>query len=157
MPLFSFEEARITGFSHVPARVMQLVHMAQTLALLAVTCLGLVCPTVDKAAAEERAAFASMYSDAKPFLDAIAQERRQALLKSRVHGISVPHHLLAADLIARGFIAASGNSYDRIILLSPDHFNVSRRPLATTTRDIETVFGTVRNDRTATAAFAAAG
>ena len=152
MPLFSFEEARITGFSHVPARVMQLVHMAQTLALLAVACLGLVCPTVDKAAAEERAAFASMYSDAKPFLDAIAQERRQALLKSRVSGISVPHHLLAADLIARGFIAASGNSYDRIILLSPDHFNVSRRPLATTTRDIETVFGTVRNDRAATAA-----
>ena len=33
-----------------------------------------------------------------------------------------------------------------------DDFNVSRRPLATTTRDIETVFGTVRNDRAATAA-----
>ena len=64
----------------------------------------------------------------------------------------MPHHLVAADLIARGFIAASGNSYDRIILLSPDHFNVSRRTLATTRRDIETVFGTVRNDRVATTA-----
>ena len=58
----------------------------------------------------------------------------------------MPHHLLAADLIARGFWAASAGSYDRIILVSPDHFNRSRRPLATTRQDIETPFGLVRND-----------
>ena len=127
---------------------MRLAHTAVTRAVFAVACCGLSCPTGK--AAGEQAAFASVYSSAKPFLDAIARERGH--LKSRVTGISVPHHLVAADLIARGFIAASGNSYDRIILLSPDHFNVSRRTLATTRRDIETVFGTVRNDRVATTA-----
>ena len=30
MALFSVEEARITSFSHVPVRVMWLVHMAQS-------------------------------------------------------------------------------------------------------------------------------
>jgi hypothetical protein len=50
----------------------------------------------------------------KPFRDAIAQERRPAALALPVTGISVPHHILAADLIARGLQAAAGNHYDRI-------------------------------------------
>jgi Bacterial capsule synthesis protein PGA_cap len=32
----------------------------------------------------------------------------------RVTGITVPHHLVAADLIARGFRCASGGSYERL-------------------------------------------
>jgi AmmeMemoRadiSam system protein B len=83
-------------------------------------------------------------------LEAIAQERRGGVPRSRVTGISVPHHLLAADLIARGLRAAAGTRYDRVVILSPDHFNRSRRPLATTRRDIDTVFGSLQNDRTAT-------
>src|SRR5829696_7807154 len=65
----------------------------------------------------------SMYSDPKVFLDAIAREQPQASRDSRITGISVPHHLLAADLIARGFWTALPGRYDRIILLSPDHFH----------------------------------
>jgi poly-gamma-glutamate synthesis protein (capsule biosynthesis protein) len=95
---------------------------------------------------------ASMYSDPKPFLDAIAHERHRPEPLSRVTGISVPHHLLAADLIARGLQAAAGNRYNRIIVMSPDHFSRSRRPMATTQRDIDTVFGLVRNDQEATGA-----
>jgi AmmeMemoRadiSam system protein B len=94
----------------------------------------------------------AMYSDAKPFLQAIGRERRGAGLQSRITGISVPHHLLAVDLMARGFVAAARNSYDRVIILSPDHYNRSRRPLATTRRDINTVFGRLKNDAVATAA-----
>jgi AmmeMemoRadiSam system protein B len=116
-------------------------------ALFAVACLGGA-----KASADDRTPFASMYADPKPFLAAIARERGHAAPQTRVTGISVPHHLLAADLIARGLQAASGNRYDRVIILSPDHFNRSRRPMATTRRDIETVFGPLQNDRAATGA-----
>jgi poly-gamma-glutamate synthesis protein (capsule biosynthesis protein) len=100
--------------------------------------------------ADIRAPVPAMFSDPKPFLEAIRLERRKAVARSRVTGISVPHHILAADMIARGFVAAAGNSYDRIIILSPDHFNRSRRPLATTRRDIDTVFGRLKNDSAAT-------
>jgi AmmeMemoRadiSam system protein B len=120
-------------------------------AVFAVTCFtGLA------ASADDRAPFAAMYSDPGPFLQAIAQERRGGTPRSRVTGISVPHHLLAADLIARGFRAAAATPYDRVVILSPDHFNRSRRPLATTRRDIDTVFGPLQNDRTATGTLLAA-
>ncbi|MEJ0050156.1 MAG: AmmeMemoRadiSam system protein B [Methylovirgula sp.] len=91
-----------------------------------------------------------MYADPQPFLDAIAKEQRPPATGLRVTGISVPHHLLAIDLIARGFQAAADNLYDRVIVMSPDHFNRSRRPMATTQRDFDNVFGQVQNDHVAT-------
>ncbi len=102
------------------------------------------------AMAGDRAPFASMYSDQRPFLDAIAREKTGSVARLRVTGISVPHHLLAADLIARGFRAAAARSYGRVVILSPDHFHRSRRPMATTPRDIDTVFGPLTNDRAVT-------
>jgi AmmeMemoRadiSam system protein B len=94
----------------------------------------------------------SMYSDRSVFLHAIASEKPHTATNIRVTGISLPHHLPAADLIARGFWAAAGNGYDRIIVLSPDHFNKSQRPLATTRSDFDTVFGLLENDRKASGA-----
>jgi poly-gamma-glutamate synthesis protein (capsule biosynthesis protein) len=102
--------------------------------------------------AQQRPSIRSLYSNGEPFLAAIEAERLQQKPDIEVTGIAVPHHLLSADLIARGFWAASANSYDRIILVSPDHFNRSRRPLATTRQDLETPFGTIRNDTEATGA-----
>jgi AmmeMemoRadiSam system protein B len=110
---------------------------------------GLAAPP---ASSNERTPFAAMYLDPQPFLAAIAEERLPAPPRLRVTGISVPHHMLAADLIARGFAAAAANQYDRIIILSPDHFNRSRRPMATTRRDIDTVFGPLQNDTAASGA-----
>jgi AmmeMemoRadiSam system protein B len=98
------------------------------------------------APAQPPRAIASLYAQSEPFLAAIEAERLQRAPEIKVTGIAVPHHLLAADLIARGFWAASGNRYDRVILLSPDHFSKSRRAFATTRRDIETVLGTIRAD-----------
>jgi AmmeMemoRadiSam system protein B len=102
--------------------------------------------------AEQQPSIAALYSDGGLFLRAIEVERPKQKPNAKVTGISVPHHLLAADLIARGFWAASGNTYDRIIIVSPDHFNKSRRPLATTSRNIETPLGTIFNDVIATTA-----
>jgi predicted class III extradiol MEMO1 family dioxygenase len=111
----------------------------------------------DKAVADEQPPFASMYADPAPFVTAMAKERRQPSPGlHHVTGISVPHHLLAADLISRGFQAAAGNAYDRVIIVSPDHFSRSRRPMATTRRGIETVFGLEQNDRVASTALLAA-
>jgi AmmeMemoRadiSam system protein B len=129
-------------------------RVCRTIALALIV--GIIFCSGPGAGAADQTPFASMYSDAKPFRDAIAQERRPAALALPVTGISVPHHILAADLIARGLQAAAGNHYDRIIVLSPDHFTRSRRPMATTRRDIETVFGLLHNDRAATAALLAA-
>jgi AmmeMemoRadiSam system protein B len=108
--------------------------------------------TAANALGDGQAPFPAFYSDPKPFLEAIAEESRQAALQSHVTGIAVPHHVLAVDLIARGFQAAAGNHYDRVVIVSPDHFNRSRRPMATTRRDINTLFGVVQNDHAATGA-----
>lgn len=102
--------------------------------------------------AERELSIPSLYPDEAPFLAAIAKERLKENPSLRVTGISTPHHLLAADLIARGFWAASGNVYDRVIIISPDHFSVSRRPFATTRADFETPLGEIRNDAAATSA-----
>ena len=80
------------------------------------------------AAATAEQPFDAMFPQREIFLEAIAREQATVPPDLRVTGISVPHHLLAADLIARGFWAAADNRYDRVILLSPDHFNRSRPP-----------------------------
>lgn len=101
--------------------------------------------------AEQAGTIPAMYGDRQPFLTAIDKERASQRSALKITGISVPHHMLAADLIARGFWAASGNTYDRIIVLSPDHFGKSRRPFATTHADFDTPFGVALNDLEATA------
>jgi poly-gamma-glutamate synthesis protein (capsule biosynthesis protein) len=107
----------------------------------------LLLAAMTNAPAQQPANIPSLYPDSAPFLAAIDAERLPSKPDVKVTGISVPHHLLAADLIARGFWIASGNSYDRVILISPDHFSRSRRPFATTRLDIETPLGTSRTDK----------
>jgi AmmeMemoRadiSam system protein B len=97
----------------------------------------------------EQATFPSMYCDQAIFANAINKERPHSSSKLSVTGITVPHHLLAADLIARGFWAASGDEFDRIIVLSPDHFKRSHKAFATTRMSFDTVFGTISNDEEA--------
>jgi AmmeMemoRadiSam system protein B len=84
--------------------------------------------------------------DPVPLLAAIEAETPAFTPPAGITGITVPHHLLAADLIARGLWAASAGTYDRIILVSPDHFHVTTRPFATTREDLVTVFGTLGSD-----------
>ena len=62
------------------------------------------------AAAIESARFAAMYEDPAVFEQALAEESVAPPPGHRVTGITVPHHLVAADLIARGFYGASGSN-----------------------------------------------
>lgn len=84
--------------------------------------------------------------DPVPLLAAIAAETPAFTPPTGVTGITVPHHLLAADLIARGFWAASAGRYDHILLISPDHFHKVEKAFGTTREDLDTVFGVLASD-----------
>lgn len=96
--------------------------------------------------------FPPMFTEPAVFLDAIAKERPLVPPTTRLTGISVPHHLLAADLIARGFWSASASQPDRVIVMSPDHFHKSTHLFTTSRRTFCTVFGCLSPDREAVAA-----
>jgi AmmeMemoRadiSam system protein B len=101
-------------------------------------------------AAAPAGAFPPFYPEAQPFRSAIGLTQN-APLPQRITGLTVPHHLLAADLIAGAFALASGQNYRRIIILSPDHFQRSSTPFAVAVRDFQTVMGEVRIDAAAVA------
>jgi AmmeMemoRadiSam system protein B len=93
-------------------------------------------------------AFPSFYLDGGVFLAAIHHCRVQPL-PQKITGVTVPHHLLAADLIAAAFARVQGNHYRRIVILSPDHFHRSRSAFAVTYRDFDTPLGRLITDRAA--------
>jgi AmmeMemoRadiSam system protein B len=90
-------------------------------------------------------AIPSQFSDGNFFLSSIMQTHAAAL-PGRVTGITVPHHLLARDLIADTFALASGSAYDRVVILSPDHFFRGRTHITVADGDWRTPFGTLRTD-----------
>ncbi len=96
--------------------------------------------------------YPALFTNRAIFDDALAKESGPALAGCEVTGITVPHHTLAADLIARGFRLAAGGDYERVILLSPDHFQQTKHASATTRRSFQTVYGRVTTDEVAAAA-----
>ncbi len=95
-----------------------------------------------------KGAFPPLYPDGGLFLAAIHHCRARPL-PQKITGVTVPHHLLAADLLAGAFARVGGKNYRRIIILSPDHFSRSRSPFAVTRRDFETALGRLTTDRKA--------
>jgi len=85
------------------------------------------------------------YADMPLFLSPIMQSHAHPL-SAHVTGITVPHHLLARDIIADTVALAAGNSYDRIILLSPDHFFQGKTGMSVSYQAFDTVFGTLPAD-----------
>jgi AmmeMemoRadiSam system protein B len=94
--------------------------------------------------------FPVFYPEAQPFLQAIRLTRTTPL-PCRITGLTVPHHLLAADLIASALALVSRQDYTRIIILSPDHFSRSLTPFAVAIRNFQTVMGAVAIDAEAVA------
>jgi len=104
--------------------------------------------------AGERQRFAS--SPERPFPVAYAERIFAAAIEGAASveaaayhatGLVLPHHLLAADLIAEGFAIVRKGRYSRIVILSPDHFNRGRTPFSVPGRDFLVSRGTVRLDR----------
>ncbi len=92
--------------------------------------------------------FPPFYHNATPFREAIRTAKTSAL-DPPPSGVTVPHHALALDLIAETLALARGGPYERIVLISPDHFRRSETAGAVATRDFLTVLGVVPSDRSA--------
>ncbi|TGV14755.1 AmmeMemoRadiSam system protein B [Mesorhizobium sp. M8A.F.Ca.ET.173.01.1.1] len=118
----------------------------QILAALLFTLLPLPAFTAPVICPSGSSNFPPFYDDAKLFENAIASAAEVQPSNQRLTGITVPHHLLAADLVALGFHAASGFRYKRIVILSPDHFHKTHKLYATTARGFDTVLGPVKAD-----------
>jgi AmmeMemoRadiSam system protein B len=98
----------------------------------------------------EKGAFPPLFSDGGLFLSTMHQCRVKPFPQP-ISGLTVPHHLLAADLLAEAFARVQGRDYRRIIILSPDHFSRSPTAFAVTRRDFETALGQIHTDREAVA------
>jgi AmmeMemoRadiSam system protein B len=96
------------------------------------------------------APLAAEFTDKALFLSPIKQVRNAPSAET-VTGLTVPHHLLARDLMAKAFNFASGGKYSQILLLSPDHFNLGETDISTTRRSFLTVFGELQTDANAVA------
>lgn len=66
----------------------------------------------------------------------------------KVTGITVPHHLLARDLIADMFVRLQGQTYDRIVVISPDHFWLGYTTISVADQDFATILGLLKTDYT---------
>lgn len=63
-----------------------------------------------------------------------------------VWGVIVPHHLLAADVIARTLKPLSHNEYEHIVILSPDHFSRGKSKITVATAPLTTTVATTQPD-----------
>lgn len=59
----------------------------------------------------------------------------------------VPHHLLAADLIADFYRHLASTSAGTVVIIGPNHFNAGEAPVITADADWETPFGVLPVDR----------
>lgn len=86
--------------------------------------------------------FTRFYSDSAIFENAIVAADSK-IISQKISGITLPHHLLAADLIAAALASVSTQKYDKIVILSPDHFDRGDTVFSTTTKNFSNLFGAV--------------
>jgi AmmeMemoRadiSam system protein B len=72
-----------------------------------------------------------------------------------IRGVIVPHHLAATESIASGVKMLQGQSFKKILLISPDHYHRCPVVLCTVNGSYETAFGDVRADADAVALLSA--
>ncbi len=112
-----------------------------------------VCPQVvgvPSATPPDTSPIPSLYDEPDIFLKAIEGTSQIPSAPRHISGLTVPHHLLAVDLIARGFSRVDFSRTDKIVILFPDHFKRTWHPFATTSRDFQTVLGPVRTSKSDT-------
>jgi hypothetical protein len=110
----------------------------------------LACMVLDgghaSAASRAPTPFPAQFTNAEIFAGAIGKASSSPLGARPLSGITVPHHLLAADLIARAFGMVERTSIDKVVVLFPDHYAKTSSAFATTRRPFETVFGRIDID-----------
>ena len=104
-------------------------------------CCVMGCAATGKTREQAQNSFLAQFRDPQVFSSAIASAAQKSVVPRKLSGITVPHHLVAADLIALAFQMTDASRIDTVIVLFPDHFKKSRSPFATTRRAFATVFG----------------
>jgi poly-gamma-glutamate synthesis protein (capsule biosynthesis protein) len=91
----------------------------------------------------------AQFEDKSLFLSPIKQIVSQAN-QGQITGLTVPHHLLAKDIIAKAYDFISYGKYGNILILSPDHYNLGDSNISVSEQNFSTVFGEVKIDLKAT-------
>jgi AmmeMemoRadiSam system protein B len=78
------------------------------------------------------------------FLLLPGEARRQE--RGHIYAALVPHHLVADEIIKEVFIALQGQSFKRVILVAPNHFESGSSYIQASSRDWETLFGKVKGE-----------
>ena len=58
----------------------------------------------------------------------------------------IPHHLLAADLVAEFFYNLQGKDYETVVLIGPNHFNAGEADFITSSYNWQTPYGVLECD-----------
>lgn len=82
------------------------------------------------------------YKQASKFI-----EKKVDLNEQEVIAGVVPHHLLAADMIAEFYYNLEDKDYDTIVLLGPNHFGAGKANIITSTKDWFTPYGILQTDK----------
>jgi AmmeMemoRadiSam system protein B len=85
------------------------------------------------------------FTDKSLFLSPIKQLKSSPSI-DKITGITVPHHLLATDLIAKAFDFASNQKPKQILLFSPDHFDLGTTDVSVSEVGFSTVLGDLTTD-----------
>src|SRR3989344_9618852 len=67
--------------------------------------------------------------------------------KDKITGITVNHHLLAANLVAQEFSLVETNQPIPVVLISPNHFFRGEGRIITSRYDWQTPYGVLRTDQ----------
>ncbi|MEA1962675.1 MAG: AmmeMemoRadiSam system protein B, partial [Patescibacteria group bacterium] len=72
-------------------------------------------------------------------------KKKMDFKNTNIIGGIIPHHLLAADLIAE-FFSNFDNDYETIILIGPNHFSAGKSKIISSARDWQTPYGILEYD-----------
>jgi len=79
------------------------------------------------------------------FFNAVEKAKKTGA-KDNTQAIIVPHHLVAAEYIAKLIKEASGRPINKVVIIGPNHNNIGTTPLITAKADWETPFGSLNYD-----------
>lgn len=91
--------------------------------------------------------YKNTYSSPQEFEEGIFAAKDVVPVTHRIRAVIVPHHLVASASIAQGIAQLKGQSFKKIVMLSPDHFFQCEKSLCTANTKYQTYFGDVSANR----------
>lgn len=93
-----------------------------------------------------RTRYANTYTSPHSFEVGIYAASKIEKEQQTIRAVIIPHHLVSSAAIATGIAALKGQSFKKMVMLSPDHFFQCEKILCTTNSMYQTFFGDVSAD-----------